>query len=172
MRNRSSLLFHTLLGICFLFLFIDSFGYSPMQRVVFPLIVLGVAIFTSLIKVVGLLKPTWGKLFDPHGMVETGWKPPPGQFSAVLSSLSEKSSIPKSNPVPQSVLFLWILGTLLTIYLFGFMVGLGLSALVYVGFIDRGGWLPAVLMAIFVPTFLYLIFQVGLRVDIYTGLFW
>ncbi|MFC1979783.1 tripartite tricarboxylate transporter TctB family protein [Chloroflexota bacterium] len=63
----------------------------------------------------------------------------------------------------------WAAGFCMAIYLLGFYIAIPLFAFAYLKW-QRRGWLPAVIFAIALLAFIYIVFNIGLKVPLYKGL--
>ncbi len=65
----------------------------------------------------------------------------------------------------------WVVGFALGIYLLGYLTSMPLFALAYLKRHGRG-WVLAICFAVIVTAFIYGIFEVGFRLQLYRGLIW
>ncbi len=171
MTLRYSIVFHVVLLAMLVFLFIISLGLQ-LQRVIFPLMVLGIGILASLLKLAALFRPQWRMLLDPEGMFE-------GMGKAAVSSVAAKVEVDEDTGLVPSApqhkltlasMVLWIVITMAGIILFGFPVGTGVSTLVYMAVLSHEKWIPSLATAVLLAISLHLVFTVALEVEPYAGL--
>lgn len=171
MSARSSFAFHLVLLGTFIFLLLMSLG-TTLERVVFPLIVLGIGIVVSLLKMLSIARPEWRPLLDPEGMFESMGKQnvPVGEESDCRdedTGLAASSS--KAAKLTLAGVIIWIVVTMAGIILFGFPIGSALSTVVYMGVLSREKWLPTIITSVLVGMSLHLVFTVALQVQPYAG---
>jgi len=127
--NISNIMYHLILLAIFIFLVIMSIGRPGVTRNVFlfPLVVLIVAIIATILKIIALVRPRWGGIIDPKGMLETGKDK---KVQNNKDSDFDTESI--STKLSLVSVILWLFGTFIILWLVGFVGSIVFSVIVYV----------------------------------------
>ncbi len=131
--------------LLFAFLLYISFSYPyEFLRIVFPVIILLVGIITTVIKMLDAAK-------QPKRTKENAIEKDSGECMVVSNRMVIYS-------------LLWLAGTCIVIYKFGFLIGTALSSFFYV-FLLKRGWIQAILLGLFSALGIYVIAKI-LRIAI------
>jgi hypothetical protein len=172
MNSRNTIIFHIVL-VAVLVYFLAISLQMQLQRVIFPVVVLGIAILASLLKLAALVRPQWQPLLDPEGMFEGMGKGAVADVAAT-TDVDEDTGLAAQDKPQQKLTLLnmvvWIAVTMAGIILFGFPLGSALSTVVYMGVLSKEKWVPTLITAAAVAISLYLVFTVALEVEPYQAL--
>ena len=150
----------------------------------FPQIVLGVGITLCIMKLLCLYYPKIAKILDAEGIVEytRGQGVSTAQENALgldeddlelgLITKTDKPKMGNMDRFKKELFTIgWASSLVLAIYLFGFYVAAPLMVFLYIKVFNKEPWLKSTLVSGALPLVLYFGFNLGLKINLYTGLF-
>lgn len=168
MSARNNIIFYVILLVVFISLIIISIE-TEIKRVIFPLIILVLAIVASTAKLVALFKPSWGKIIDPESILEGVSRSSPVPTDKEVEINKDFSTEVVQTKLSLISVMLWIIFTVISYYLVGLAVGTGLSVIIYMVVLCKEKWIGSLIMASVLSIVLYLGFNIALKLPLYQG---
>jgi len=160
MRLKPSSYFLIALMAIAVFLGVVSMTYASPKDWVVPLCACGVIV------ILGAIQLREEIMAPPEAAVEAKPADDDDDDDDDLSAVTSEETAPEKE-LPA---FLWVLGLMVGILLFGFLVSLPVFTLAYMKWGARRGWLVAFVSAVLMETCFYLVFVVAVRTHLYPGL--
>ena len=120
--------------------------------------------FLLLAKITSLLNPQLTRWLDPPSQVVTYLEEVKARTGVVTGQGGEGAAASVWK------MFGWIIGLLLSVYLFGALPGVFVFCLAYLRFYANSGWRVAVFYSVSLTLFLYLVIERFLSVPLFAGI--
>lgn len=168
MNTRSKIIFYLILLAVFIFLTVISIG-SEIQKLIFPLIILILAMIANTVKLVALVKPSWGRAIDPECTLEGVGRLSPVPIDKEVEIDEDFGTEVVQTKLSLISVMLWVIFTVINYYLVGLVVATGLSVIIYMIVLCKEKWTGSLITAIVLPIVFYLGFNIALKMPLYQG---
>ena len=169
--KAQKLTYSIIMGV-FIYLLILTLTYEG-ETVIFPLFVLSLGIMLCVLKLSALHFPKFGKAVDAQGALEDIGK---NVESLDAFLVDDEDQSPEQVAARKQIrrkreifTYLWTLGFIFMICMTGFYVASLVMVFVYIRFYGKLPLRNSLIISVSTPLFIYLCFDLGLNVNLYSG---